>query len=64
MFQAAPDDELQGSIAVKDGPRKARDTERRDGDCYYQKYQTRKAKRDLDDLLCDCDSLNAFTTLL
>ena len=46
MFQAAPDDELQGSIAVKDGPRKARDTERRDGDCYYKKYQTRKDKRD------------------
>ena len=42
MFEAAPDDELQGSFAVEEGPRKARDSERRDGYCYHKKYQTRK----------------------
>ena len=46
MFQAATDDELQGSFALEEGLRKARDTKRRDGDCYYKKYQTRKEKQD------------------
>ena len=53
MFQAAPGDELQGSFAVE-GLRKARDTKRRDGDCYYKKYQTRKERRDWNYLLCNC----------